>query len=239
MKHRLYHPPPLTSGMALALDRDRAHYLLRVLRLREGAELLCFDGAGRAWAATVADASPRRATLDLGDLVAEAPPPEPRLHLAQGQLKGAAMDRAIQKATELGVTDIWPLRAERSNVPADRQRLARKHDHWQKIIENAAEQCATLYLPRLHPLQELTEFLAQAPPAEWILLQPGAPALPLTLPRTPAGVLVGPEGGWTESELQAAAARQITCHGLGSLVLRGETAPLAALAAIRHGWGWQ
>lgn len=224
--------------MALALDRDRAHYLLRVLRLRQGAELLCFDGAGRAWAATVADAAPRRATLELGEVVAEAPPPEPRLHLAQGQLKGAAMDRAIQKATELGVTDIWPLHAERSNVPADGQRQARKHDHWQKVIESAAEQCGALYLPHLHPLQNLAGFLDQAPPAEWILLQPEAPALPLSLPHAPAGVLVGPEGGWTESELRTAEARRLKRHGLGSLVLRGETAPLAALAAIRHGWGW-
>jgi 16S rRNA (uracil1498-N3)-methyltransferase len=239
VKHRLYVAPPIQSGQTLDLDSERAHYLLRVLRLRRGQEIECFDGIGRAWVATLADASARSAKLQVGALLAEAPEPEPRLHLAQGLLKGAAMDRVVQKATELGATDLWPILAERSNVPADPARQQRKRLHWQRVIENAAEQCGTLHLPRLHHDRDLARFLAEAPAARTILLDPGAACLPLTLPRVATCVLVGPEGGWSEAERGAAMNADVRSHGLGDRVLRAETAPLAVLAALRHGWGWR
>jgi 16S rRNA (uracil1498-N3)-methyltransferase len=209
-----------------------------VLRLRRGEDIECFDGQGRAVRATLADAGPRSATLRLGEVLAAAPPPAPDLHLVQGLLKGASMDLVVQKATELGATDIHPLRAERSNVPQDAERLARKHEHWLRVIESAAEQCGALHLPRLHPVRSLEDYLAAPPAARSILLHPGEPVLPTTLPREHLALLIGPEGGWSDAERSAAAAAGAVSHGLGSRILRGETAPLAALAALRHGWGW-
>lgn len=238
-KHRLYVPPPVRPGGTLALDRDRAHYLIRVLRLRRGQEIECFDGRGRAWSATLTDASSRSATLHVGDLVADEPEPEPRLHLVQGLLKGDSMDLVVQKATELGATDLWPVRAERSNVPADPARLERKHGHWQRITENAAEQCGALHVPRLHRVQDLDAFLAVVPQVAVILLDPGAPTLPRSFPRTATCVLVGPEGGWSDGEREQVLSAGAERYGLGKRILRGETAPLAALAALRHGWEWR
>lgn len=238
MSHRLYHPPPLHSGQTLTLDRERAHYLTRVLRLPRGSEVQVFDGSGRAWSAELSAAGSRSATLKLGAVTAEAPAPAPNLHLVQGLLKGAAMDLVIQKATELGATDIWPVRAARSNVPADPERLARKHGHWQRVLESAAEQCGALHLPRLHAICSLDDFLAAAPAAYWVLLDPGQAPLPVNLPRADTGILVGPEGGWTDAERHAVRAIDAHGHGLGERILRGETAPLAVLAALRHGWGW-
>lgn len=239
MKHRLYHPPPIERGAALTLDRDRAHYLTHVLRLRRGAGIECFDGTGRAWVATLADADRRSATLAIGELIAEEPPPEPELHLVQGLLKGSAMDTVVQKATELGATDIWPVLAERSNVPTDPERLARKHEHWQKVIVSAAEQCGALYLTRLHETRTLEEALEDQQPRRQILVQPGSDVLPVNLPREATSILVGPEGGWSESEQNLAVAWGALPSGMGRRVLRGETASLAALAAVRHGWGWR
>jgi 16S rRNA (uracil1498-N3)-methyltransferase len=243
VKHRLYISPsllrhPLDPGRRIELERERAHYLTRVLRLRRGAVIECFDGAGHAWSASLIEASPRSATLLIGDEVAAEAEPEPRLHLAQGLLKGAAMDLVVQKATELGGTDLWPILAERSNVPADTARQQRRLQHWQRVIESAAEQSGALHLLRLHPVQSLQAFLAAAPEASLVLLDPGAPPLPVALPRGPTCVLVGPEGGWSEGERRAAAEAGATRYGLGRRILRGETAPLAALAAVRHGWGW-
>lgn len=209
-----------------------------MLRLRRGEDIACFDGQGRAVRATLADAGPRSATLRLGEVLAETPPPAPALHLAQGMLKGASMDMVVQKATELGATDIHPLLAERSNVPGNAERLARKHEHWLRVIESAAEQCGALHLPQLHPVRSLEDYLAAPPAASSILLHPGAPVLPTTLPREPLALLIGPEGGWSDAERSAAAAAGAVSHGLGPRILRGETAPLAALAALRHGWGW-
>ncbi|MEQ8858325.1 MAG: 16S rRNA (uracil(1498)-N(3))-methyltransferase [Pseudomonadales bacterium] len=238
MKHRLYHPPPLESGQTLTLERDRAHYLTRVLRLRRGAEIECFDGIGHAWRARIEDGGGHSSALTLVERLADEPAPEPALHLVQGLLKGAAMDQVVQKATELGATDLWPVLAERSNVPDAAERLARRRQHWQRVIESAAEQCGALHLPRLHEVRTVAAFFDAPPQAQLILLDPGADALPLTLPRAALGVLVGPEGGWSEPERQAALANGARRHGLGTLVLRGETAPLAVLAAVRHGWGW-
>ncbi len=238
MKHRLYHPPPIPAGGILELDRDRSHYLTRVLRLRRGEGLVCFDGVGHAWAAVLKDAGPRSASLEIGAPLADEAEPGVRVHLIQGLLKGNAMDQVVQKATELGATDVWPIQAERSNVPTDSERAGRKQRHWQKVIESAAEQCGVLHLPRLHPPRQLEELLRDPPDAQLIMLDLGADPLPLDLPRRSVAVLVGPEGGWSDQERRLAADHGVKRHGLGELVLRAETAPLAVLAALRHGWGW-
>jgi 16S rRNA (uracil1498-N3)-methyltransferase len=238
MKHRLYHPPPIAAGALLTLERDRAHYLTHVLRLRRGTHLEVFDGAGRAWRATLTGADRRSATLAIGELIAEVPLPEPELHLVQGLLKGTAMDTVVQKATELGATDIWPVLAERSNVPGDAERLTRKHEHWQRVIESAAEQCGALHLTRLHEVRTPAEFWDSAPQARHLFLQPGARELPLDIPRESLVLMIGPEGGWSESELATALVHDVCCVGLGQRVLRAETAPLAVLGAVRHSWGW-
>lgn len=237
MSRRIYHPPPLASGQRLALDRERAHYLTRVLRLRRGEAVECFDGRGGAWLATLAAATGRSATLELGERIADEPAPAPPVHLIQGLLKGAAMDVVVHKAVELGATDLWPLRAERSNVPDD-ARLARKFDHWQRVIESAAEQCGALHLTGLHPTITL-DALLQNPPADLLVLDPGAPVLPLSLPRAALGLVIGPEGGWSDSERESFEAAGVPRFGLGNRVLRAETAPLASLAAVRHGWNWR
>ena len=238
MSHRLYLPSPIEGRTELLLDRERAHYLTRVLRLRRGETVVCFDGSGRAWQASLAAAGPRSATLTVGDLVADEPPPAPEVHLVQALLKGSAMDQVVQKATELGATDLWLVRSERCNVPTEADRLARKHDHWRRIIESAAEQCGALHLPRLHDVRSLEDLLREPPAATLIMLDPGGPPLPLDLPREALAVLVGPEGGWSEAERLAAGAAGAARHGLGQRVLRAETAPLVALSALRHGWGW-
>jgi 16S rRNA (uracil1498-N3)-methyltransferase len=238
MKHRLYLPGPLTTGQRIELPADRAHYLTRVLRQRRGSELLCFDGGGTAWRAAVEDDRPRSAAVRLLEVAERQPEPNARLHLAQGVLKGSAMDQVMQKATELGVTDVWPIQAGRTNVSADAERRQRRLGHWQRVIESACEQSGQLHLPLLHAPRELAEFLRDVPAARRILLSPGAAPLPLSLPREPLALLIGPEGGWVPEEVALAERAGAEVRGLGALILRAETAPLAALAAVRHGWGW-
>jgi 16S rRNA (uracil1498-N3)-methyltransferase len=238
VKHRLYLPPPLTAGSDQTLDYEQTHYLTRVLRLPRGTAIVCFDGAGAAWEATLGDATARTATLRIERLIERTDPPAERLHLVQGLLKGAAMDEVIQKATELGTTDIWLLAAARSNVGLDRVRLARKREHWQRVIESAAAQCRQLHLPRLHGPLRLDECLSELAGVTSLLLDPGAAPLPRDLPDGALAVLIGPEGGWDDAERAHAISHGARAYGLGSLVLRAETAPLAVLAALRHSRGW-
>lgn len=238
MTPRLFLPGPLRAGGLHPLAPEQAHYLLRVLRLAAGAPVLCCDGAGELWQAVIVRTGARAFGVELIECELQTAAPTQRLHLLQGLLKGAAMDTVLQKATELGATDIWLITSARSNVSLGAERAERKREHWLGILESAAAQCQQLHLPVLHgplALPDALDGLAETP---LLLLDPGAAPLPRALPTGPVGILVGPEGGFADPERDLALGRGAIPCGLGSLILRAETAPLAALAAIRHSRGW-
>ena len=219
------------------LGAAASHHLVRVRRLRSGDPVEVFDGKGRVWSAVVGEASAKACGLKIGALLSETPPPAARIELAVALLKGDAMDRVLRTATELGVDSIRPLFCERSQV--GRTQAASRHEHGLRILISAAEQCRRAHLPQLHPALGFNEFLDQSEPADCLLMRPGAPALPLGLPYRSRTLLIGPEGGWTDAEIGYAEQLGIRAFGLGELILRAETAPLAALAALRHAWGWR
>lgn len=247
MKHRLYAPvlngsPPDLQGREVTLEPDQAHHVGRVLRLRTGAELALFDGAGSEWRAKLTNARAPQATAVVVDLARREEAPT-LLRLTQSWLKGAALDAVVQKATELGATQIELLASERSNVRQPPERLARRLSHLGRVIVSAAQQCGTLWLPALSTAESLSEALLEPAPDNGevlrIMLDPGAPPLDAGDGPRPLHLLVGPEGGWTSGERHLAVDAGLRLGGLGELVLRAETAPLAALAAVRHGWGWR
>ena len=209
---------------------------MRVRRLRSGDAIEVFDGKGRVWSAVIDTASAQACALEIGPLLSETAPPAVRIELAAALLKGDAMDRMLRTATELGVDGIRPLRCERSQV--SREQAASRHEHWRRILISAAEQCRRTHLPELHPAQPFNEFLDQTDPADCLLLRPGAPALPMRLPHRSTSLLIGPEGGWSKAEIERTEQLNVPAFALGELILRAETAPLAALAALRHAWGW-
>jgi 16S rRNA (uracil1498-N3)-methyltransferase len=239
MSRRIYLEASLEVGETIRLDPENSHYLTRVMRLKAGDALRCFDGTGREHAARLANPNPRSCSIEIAQELRHSAEPPLKLHLAQGWLKGQAMDSVIQKATELGVTDIWPIEAMRSNVRIDAGRTARRLLHWRGIARSSTEQSERLFLPRLHEPRRLEAFVDHRPCQRLILLDPGAAALPGGLPFDSLALMVGPEGGWTEHERQMAEAAGADRCGLGNLVLRAETAPIAALAAVRQSWGWR
>jgi 16S rRNA (uracil1498-N3)-methyltransferase len=239
MSRRIYLEASLLPGATLRLDPDQSHYLTRVMRLKAGDALRCFDGSGREHAARLAEPNPRSCSIEIAEELRNAAPATVRLHLAQAWLKGQAMDLVIQKATELGVTDIWPIEAVRSNVKIDAGRAAGRLLHWRGIAKSATEQSERLFLPKVHEPRRLEALLTERPCQRLILLDPGASPLPGALPFDSLALLVGPEGGWTQQERELAEAAGADRYGLGDLVLRAETAPIAALAAVRQSWGWR
>lgn len=241
MSQRLYLPEVPAAGERATLDKDRSHYLLRVLRLTDGAEFFCFDGRGSQWRVRITATDGRRVTLEAlaldrqENVAAE-------LILAQGWLKGGAMDTVVQKATELGVSRIIPLITERCNVHLHGERLAQRLIHLQRIAISASEQSGRLYVPEVSEPQPFTGLLASSPPTperRTLMLDLDSPALEAGDRPSPLLLLIGPEGGWSDAERTQARAAGIIACGLGELTLRAETAPLAALAAIRHSWGWR
>lgn len=244
MKHRLClpdpgGPPAPAEGTTVELTSEQAHYLGRVLRLRPGAEIGLFDGRGREWQASLTHLSARTATAEISSLLRSETPPEP-LVLAQAWLKGGAMDTVVQKAVELGVTAIWLLQAERSNVKLDERRFANKLTHMSRVVLGAVAQSESLWLPALEHVDGLPALLSRPRPGRTLFLDPGQPPLSAGAAPAPITLVVGPEGGWSDAERRLALADPtVTPAGLGELILRAETAPLAALAAIRQDWGWR
>ena len=241
MTHRLYLSELQNLSSAdstIELNREQSHYLSRVLRLKTGAALLCFDGRGAEWQASVATIDNRHCTLTLQDRIREQTATRPVLTLAVSWLKGAAMDTVMQKATELGADSIQVLRSERSNVQLDEKRTANKLNHWRQITISAAEQCGRLFVPDLGAPLSLAELLERGFDGRRLMLDLDAPLLDAGSQREALSLLVGPEGGWTDSERELARSHNIALCGLGGLTLRAETVPLAALAAVQHSWGW-
>ena len=232
--HRLFLDQPLTAaGARLSLSADQAHYLLTVLRLQEGAELAVLNGQDGEWRAVLRPQSKRAAVLELLSQT-RLPQPEPDLWLLFAPIKRTRQDWVIEKATELGVSALLP-------VWTDRTVASRvKDDRMVAIATEAAEQCERLSLPILHPPQDLATVLSHWDPARRLIVldesgggTPIATAL-ATLPAGPLAVLVGPEGGFTKTELDGLRRLAFAVPvGLGPRILRADTAAVAALACVQ------
>jgi 16S rRNA (uracil1498-N3)-methyltransferase len=235
---RVFVDKPLVAGESVALEMGAVRHLLQVLRLRSGDPLLLFNGDGQDWHATLESATKRSASARIGRPARDEPEPRLHIHLLLGISKGERMDYAIQKAVELGVDRITPMLTQRVVVKLDRARLTRRTRHWQGIIRNACEQSGRSRVPALEEAVDLRRAL-QTAPATGILLDPTAEQslLDLARPDTNVTLLIGPEGGLTTHERTAALAAGYQAIRIGPRVLRTETAPLAALAALQALWG--
>lgn len=237
---RVFLPQPLAAGNEIALPDEAFRHLVQVLRLREGEHFIAFNGEGGEYRATLTQLAKRSASARIEALDAvdrESPRP---LHLAQCVSKGDRMDYTLQKAVELGVTDLQPLLSSRSVVRMDGERWEKKLEHWRGVIVSACEQSGRTRLPQLHPVQALTAWLdAGGGAGERLTLDPlashGLREMPE--PRGAVTLLVGPEGGLSPAELDAARRAGYVGVRLGPRVLRTETAGVAALAAIQALWG--
>ncbi|MCL6742079.1 16S rRNA (uracil(1498)-N(3))-methyltransferase [Sphingomonas sp. RB56-2] len=233
---RLYVAAPLGAGARVELDAAQSNYLGNVMRLKEGDQLLLFDGMSGEWLAAIAEAGKKRMTL----LVDEPTRPQeavPDLWLAFAPVKKGRVDWLVEKAVELGVARLLPVVSQRTIV--DKLNLDRMRAH---IIE-AAEQCGRTALADIDEAMKLDSFLKVRDPARTLYFadETGGEAASKAFKPGPALVLVGPEGGFTPGEAAAIrSAPNALPVSLGPRILRAETAALAAVAAWMAAVGdWQ
>jgi 16S rRNA (uracil1498-N3)-methyltransferase len=234
---RLYISAGLRPGAEIALaESARAH--AAALRLRAGDAVRLFDGSGGEYAAVLTQAG-RDLRASVGEFADSSRESPLQVTLAQCLASGDRMDITLQKATELGVSAIQPLQSARSIVRLEEGRMARRHTHWQNVVISACEQCGRNTVPVVAPILDLADWLASAPVEGLrLVLSPEAKVGLRDLPRaTPITLLIGPEGGLSPEEQQMAGTAGFTGLRLGPRVLRTETAPLAALAALQAMWG--
>lgn len=250
-------PERFAPPAPLVLIGAEHHYLTRVLRLRPGDAVVLCDGQGRLGAARVAERSGER--LELGWEAATATPAAagPRVILLCGLLKGDKQDFVIQKATELGAHEIVQLACQRSVPQLEKERAEKRQQRWARIAQGAAQQCRRAEVPRVSGPLALAAALggAASPPPEGgdpgadpaslaLLLYEGpAPPLHAALAGATGArrgalrevrLLIGPEGGFTPTEVAAATAAGFLPASLGPRILRAETAVVAALAVLQY-----
>jgi len=237
---RFYCPQPLVPGSVVDLPEAVAHHL-HVVRQQPGDALALFNGGGGQVRARLVEIGKRRASAMVEaheDVEAELPFP---LTLVQGLPEGSKMDWIVEKAVELGVARIVPLAAQRSVVRLSGERADKRRAHWQGVVISAAEQCGRNRLAEVAPVQDFNRWIAEPSEATRILLTPRAEASLAAWARvTPARascLLVGPEGGFSTQEEDAALAAGAIALSMGPRVLRTETAGLAALAILAASWG--
>ncbi len=238
---RFYCPPPLPNQGSFNLPPDAAHHAGRVLRLREGDPVQMFDGQGHECHGVIEDLSGKQVVVgNISQVDANRESPLPVL-LAQALSSSEKMDWVIQKATELGVSEIQPLATGRSVAKLSAERVIKRTEHWQQVAISACEQCGRNVLPVIHAPLDIMVWLQQmraSADSKYILLPQGAVSLQ-TQPRPQGQValLIGAEGGFTQAESESALLCGFTPVRLGARVLRTETAAVAGLAALQTLWG--
>ncbi|MDX2272553.1 MAG: 16S rRNA (uracil(1498)-N(3))-methyltransferase [Cyanobacteriota bacterium] len=238
---RLAIEPSQIQAEQVVLTDGQAHYLQHVRRLRQGDPFLVFDGSGQAWRVCLS-AQPRQAPMPVQPLVIPSRELPISLHLGLAVLKGNGFDDSLRSLTELGVSHFTPLLTARTLVdPA-----AHKWQRWQKIVREAAEQSERLRIPEVDPPQaELVGWLAsikaKAPSSPiWMAVtrRPAPPLLRFLQATLSQGslhhltVLIGPEGGWTEQEVELAIEQGAQPISLGSRILRAVTAPMVVASLV-------
>ncbi len=232
---RLYVDRALAAGAVVDLPPAAARHV-QVLRLQPGDAVTLFDGRGGEWAARIERIGRRDVLAAVGAHDAVEREAAVAVTLALGMPANDRMDDVVEKGTELGAAALQPLVCERSVLRPEGERAERRRAHWQAVAAAACEQCGRNRVPAVAPVRALREWLASLPPpageARLLLsLAPDAGALP-ALAGGAALVLGGPEGGLAPGEEAAARAAGFAAVSLGPRVLRADTAPLAALAAL-------
>lgn len=236
---RFHCPTPLPIGATLELPDSAARHV-QVLRLQPGQTIILFNGEGGENEARITRMGRSDVLVEVVSHAAIEREAPREVHLAVGMPANERMDWLVEKATELGVTSLQPLQAERSVLRLAGERAEKKRSHWQGVAIAACEQSGRNRVPAVHAVQSVAAWLAYGLPAQRLLLSLQTDSVPLSLQLArlssqPVVLLSGPEGGLSPAEEQAARTQGFVPVSLGSRTLRAETAPLAALAALTLG----
>jgi 16S rRNA (uracil1498-N3)-methyltransferase len=259
---------PVSVGQVVRLRPEDAHHLARVLRLAAGTPATGFDGRGRVYEGVLTELDPRGGALRVDAVREVPPPGPPRLELAVAMIRLDAFEWLVQKAVELGGHRFQPLVAERCSRGQGLAVARARLDRWRRIGRESLKQCRRNFEMELAPPLSARDYFAQAGREGGMrfLLHPDATPLapcpdgepppptrnpdrePFPLARYLAGeaaepperitTAAGPEGGWSEGEVQAAEAAGFVRFSLGDNILRTETAALAALTLFQGRYHW-
>jgi 16S rRNA (uracil1498-N3)-methyltransferase len=238
---RFFVPPGIVAGREVALPPELARRLAKVLRLQRGDRVILADGGGRDYEVELKEVSARAASAFV---VGERPsPPEPSLELVlyQSLVRPQRFELVLEKGTEIGVSRFVPLLSGRAQVRTASG--GQRAERWRRIVTEAAEQCGRGRVPAVDPPLPFEEAAHSAPGLRLIPWEgersQGLRSYLRALDERPATVslLIGPEGGFAEEEVELACGAGCVPVSLGSRILRSETAGIVAAALVMHELG--
>jgi 16S rRNA (uracil1498-N3)-methyltransferase len=237
---RLYTHHPLASGTTLELEDDIRHYALNVLRVNKRSAITLFNGDGNDYSCEILDCSKALFRIKVIKQVLVNNESPLKTHLLLSVSKSSHMDYAIQKSVEAGVSTIQPILTERSINKSKHKSFDNKQQHWQRIIQSACEQCGRTKIPLLLRVTEYGE-LDTLDKNEYGLIFDSSTKqtihdVDITNPPI-MKLLVGPEGGFTENEINTALKRNFQAVRYGPRIMRTETAAVAAVLSAQLKWG--
>ena len=236
---RIFTNSPLAVGSQCQLDDNAANHVGRVLRMQAGQALQLFNGDGQDYRATITEAGKKHVQVEVQEAAENETESPLRVVLAQTLSKGDRMDYAVQKAVEMGVSEIVPLTTERCDVKLKGDREDKRLRHWQQVAISAAEQCGRARVPEIQPVMTVQQWLEHARACDLRLVLHHRTERSLNTLEKPSSIalMIGPEGGLTAEEIALAEDNGFLPVALGPRVLRTETAPVAAIALCQWLWG--
>lgn len=235
---RIYFFSVIQLQQTLDLPESIIRHISCALRAKVGDAIILFNGDGYDYHARIDYISKKKLTVFILEKSDNNTAPSLEVHLAQCVCRGEKMDFVIQKATELGATEITPIVSEFGNVILNQERWQKKISHWQKIANSACEQSGRADMVTIHMPVKFIEFVSQSFSGAKLILSPEENSVLEGVQKIDAiTLLVGPEGGFSENELKVSERNGFLPWQLGPRVLRSETAGLAAISVAQHKWG--
>jgi len=238
---RFYVNPASVLGKKIYAEGEVGHHIIDVMRLGEGDSVTVFDGTGKEYKGTIASTGNKRVVIDILEINTTEKDSIVNISLAQAIPKKDKMDMIIQKATELGAVEILPFESSRTIVRARGERRQRKIERWRKIALEASKQCGRAELPKVADVVRFEAVLGLLPEYDLAVMPClSGESIPLKSAlrnvNKPKKVLaiIGPEGGFTEDEIEKAGGKGAVLVSLGGLVLRSDTAAIATLSILNH-----
>ena len=249
--HRFFAPALDPGDEIVALPRDEAEHLTRVLRLAVGDTVAVFDGRGREFAGRVVSAGRRDARVQLVSRIEPAAEARVPITLAQAVLKGEKMDDVVRDAVMLGVTAVQPIVTKRTETTVATLLKSARVERWQRVALASVKQSRRATVPEIRMPLTLETYLADPPAAlRLMLVEPSGPPPGTSAAATrslsvvqaesapaDAALFVGPEGGWTDAEHAAAVSAGVRLVTLGQRTLRADAVPVAAISVLQFLWG--
>lgn len=232
---RFYIDADLTIDVSLELTETVFHHWVKVLRAQVGESATLFNGQGGEYDVTLTEVDKKSATVSVNAFNPANRTPNFQALLGQVMSKGDRMDYAIQKAVELGVSEIQLLTSDRCEMRLKYDRDQKKLDHWQGIAIAACEQCGLNIVPKILAPISLEKWLDTELPNTKLVLAPNKDETDVLAEATlDLVLLIGPEGGLSEAEISTANQKGFLNWCIGERVLRTETAPVVALSILNY-----